>query len=159
ERQDRSAVQPLRKLLANSSLPVARLHALWTLEGLQALREKDITNALADPSVAVREHAVRLAETRFRSHPELLSNVLALTTDPEPTVRFQVACTLGEAGNDARIIEGLAQISEKDAGDTWIRAAVLSSALECAGQLIETLIQKPAFLQREGGMVLLNDLA
>ena len=40
ERQDTAAVKPLRKLLANSSSELARLHSLWALEGLESLSEE-----------------------------------------------------------------------------------------------------------------------
>jgi putative membrane-bound dehydrogenase-like protein len=205
ERQDRSAVDLLRKLLAKSELPQARLHALWSLEGLKALREEDIAVALADRSAVVREHAVRFAEGKLTRHPELLAKVMPLATDQEPRVRFQVAFTLGQvdvaqtsksavlrssksadgpsvpkrqdllrpadleigdtAGLEARTtaqgrtIAGLAQIAARDAGDTWIRTAVLSSSVECANNLFETLLRNPAFLRLDGAMVLLKELA
>lgn len=37
ERQDRSAVPELERLLEQSTVPLARLHALYSLEGLKAL--------------------------------------------------------------------------------------------------------------------------
>src|SRR5262249_40841661 len=129
ERQDKSAVNPLRKLAAQSRLPLARLHALWCLDGLQQLRENDIAGALVDPSPGVREHAVRLAEKALHRHTELIARVLPLASDPAPRVRFQVAFTLGEAGIPDATISGLARIAENDASDTWIRTAVLSSSV------------------------------
>jgi putative heme-binding domain-containing protein len=171
ERQDRSAVEPLRKLVSQSSLPQTRLHALWSLEGLDSLQEEDISVALADRSAGVRQHAVRLAEKEFRRHPTLLTKVLALAKDPDPMVRFQVAFTLGEAVapstemalrpqlGQPEPVAGLAQIARKDADDAWIRTAVLSSSVACADHLFETLLQSPAFLPIDGGMILLKELA
>jgi putative membrane-bound dehydrogenase-like protein len=158
ERQDPSAVDPLRKLISTSKLPQARMHALWSLEGLKALREEDITLALADPSALVREHAVRLAEEQLTRRPKLLARVLSLAADPEPRVRFQVAFTLGET-RDAQAAAGLARIAERDAGDTWIRTAVLSSAVECADHLFEALLRNRAFPRLDGAMNLLKELA
>jgi putative membrane-bound dehydrogenase-like protein len=158
ERQDPSAIDPLRKLIATSKLPQARLHALWSLEGLKALREEDIALALVDPSAVVREHAVRLAEDKLTGHPKLLAGVVSLAADPEPRVRLQVAFTLGES-HDAQAAAGLARIAERDAGDTWIRTAVLSSAVECAGNLFDGLLRNPAFMRLDGAMNLLKELA
>src|SRR5262249_20026496 len=78
ERQARSAVEPLRRLLTGSSYPLARLHALWSLQGLEALEDDDLAAGLADPVAGVRAHAVRLAEPRLGRSPELLRRVLAL---------------------------------------------------------------------------------
>src|SRR4029077_16019347 len=70
ERQDQSVVSPLRKLLTDSREPLARLHALWSLSGLDALAGSDLLAALRDSVGGVREHAVRLAEARLNSQPE-----------------------------------------------------------------------------------------
>lgn len=124
ERQDRAAVAPLRELL-RGRLPLARLHALWSLEGLDALDDADLLAALADPAPGVREHAVRLAEGRTA----LRSPLLALARDPSPRVRLQVAFAADDAG-------ALAEIARQDAPDEWIRAAILSSAVKGAGELL-----------------------
>src|SRR5262249_31420164 len=69
ERQDAAAVGPLRALVASGSTPQARVHALWSLEGLGALSEADLVRALGDPSSRVVEHAIRLAEPRLKMSP------------------------------------------------------------------------------------------
>src|SRR5262249_39686156 len=48
ERRDATAVPLLAALLKASKVPLARLHALWALVGLDALREGDIIVALED---------------------------------------------------------------------------------------------------------------
>jgi putative membrane-bound dehydrogenase-like protein len=67
ERQDKSAIPLLARLLEESSAPLGRLHALYTLDGLDALAESYLLRALADPDAGVREHAVRLAEKSERA--------------------------------------------------------------------------------------------
>ncbi len=42
ERQEASATPLLRRLLRESSQPLARMHALWSLKGLKALRDEDV---------------------------------------------------------------------------------------------------------------------
>ena len=63
ERQDPAAIEPLRTLLspAQAPLPASRVNALWSLEGLKALRDEDILVALSDPVPQVRAQAVQLA--------------------------------------------------------------------------------------------------
>jgi putative membrane-bound dehydrogenase-like protein len=65
ERGDEAVVPALTELARNGS-ELARLHALWTLEGLEALSIELVLGALADPSARVRENAVRLAESSQR---------------------------------------------------------------------------------------------
>ncbi len=56
ERQDPAAIEPLRKLLSPSgaAFPPARVNALWSLEGLKALRDEDLVATLSDRMPEVR---------------------------------------------------------------------------------------------------------
>jgi hypothetical protein len=92
----------------------------------------------------VREAAIRLAEARLQNEPELLSRMLALAEDADPMVRFQLAFSLGEAGNERGVLTALASIAAQDATNQWIRTAVLSSI---AGRSIAFL---DAFAKRDG---------
>src|SRR5262249_47617312 len=65
ERQDQSSVPALERLVAKSRLPQARLHALWSLHGLQALADAMILAGLSDETPGVRENSVCLAEPRL----------------------------------------------------------------------------------------------
>ncbi len=62
ERQDTSVVGALEKLARKSTSPLGRLHALYTLDGLRALRPEIVLEALRDSDARVREHAIRLSE-------------------------------------------------------------------------------------------------
>src|SRR5690606_29021298 len=81
ERQDQAAAAPLRRQLQGSSSAQGRLHALWSLQGLGALRDTDLQIALRDKSAGVREHAVRLAEPRMAQSAPLLDRVLEMADD------------------------------------------------------------------------------
>ncbi|HEX8202254.1 MAG TPA: hypothetical protein VF590_17385 [Isosphaeraceae bacterium] len=99
ERQDPAAIAPLRRSLRESRVPLGRLHALWSLQGLEALTDDDLQAALADAAAGVREHAVLLAEPRLDRAPRLCDRVLGRAGDPAARVRFQVAFTLGEVAD------------------------------------------------------------
>src|SRR5260370_17817423 len=86
ERQDRSAIEPLRKLLATSKEPLARLHAVWLLDGLHALEGKDVLPLLRDSHPRLREQAVLLAESRLENSAAFREPVVALTSDPDTHV-------------------------------------------------------------------------
>jgi putative membrane-bound dehydrogenase-like protein len=149
ERQDLSAVTALEQLIAKSSLPQARLHALWSLHGLNALRDSTILAGLADPIPGVRENAIRLAEPRLDKSPELLEKVLALAHDSDARVRFQVAFTLGES-KDPRAVAVLAEMARSHGSDRWMRTAILSSVAETADQVfINLLLHRPSGLARD----------
>ena len=60
ERGDRSVVPALEKAAAAANDPRTRLHALWTLEGLDALSVDTTYGALKDPARDVRVSAIRL---------------------------------------------------------------------------------------------------
>lgn len=147
EHQDISIVPQLRRLARSSNSPLGRLHALWTLHGLDALRADDIERAISDSSPGVRAHAAKLAAVHVSDQPdqsELLDRLSVLAADPDPAVRFQTAIALGSAktGVAART---LAEISRRDAGDSWTRLAVLSSSVPHANTLFSELIADDRF--------------
>ncbi len=121
ERQDASAADPLRAMATESAMPEARLHALWTLEGIGALTADDVKAALAAEEAPVRRHGVRLAE-KFLG--ELGGVVVALQSDDDPKVRLQVALTLGEIDGSQKTVAAMAA---ENAADPWFRAALLTS--------------------------------
>ncbi len=139
ERQDKTAVPALEKLLRESPSALGRMHALYALTGLGALAPEHLVAALADADDRVREHAVRLAENflaRPASAPPLTDRLLGLAADPSPQVRYQLAFTLGET-HDPRRLDALAAIARRDAADRWTRAAVLSSLAEGPAEMFD----------------------
>ena len=155
ERQDKAAIKPLQKLLRSSKSPLARLHALWTLDGLAALEDADIAFALSDRSPGVRENAVKLAETRFARNPELLARVIAMAKDREMRVRFQTAFSLGET-NAPGVAGALLSIAKQDAGDVWSRTAILSCRPDLCVSLVPLLLLDRDFMSSQSGQLLLQ---
>ncbi len=157
ERQDPNAVPALRDLVKNSVSPLARLHALWTLEGLGALTPEDLLAGLQDKTAGVREHSVKLAEARLQETP-LLEAVLPLAQDSDARVRFQTAFMLGES-DDPRALDALAAVAKRDAADPWTRTAVLSSVAETSGQLLARLLTDTPFATSADAIDLIRELA
>ena len=160
ERQDSSAITPLRTLLNNSDSDLAQLHAMCALDGLGALNNDDLVSPLASPSAGLRERAVRLAETRLTGEAgsSLLAQMIALADDDNPRVRFQVAFSLGES-DDPAAAAALARIARRDAEDVWIRTAVLSSSLELASEMLKPLLADRKFTASADGRAFLRQLA
>jgi putative heme-binding domain-containing protein len=160
ERQDREAVTPLRELAVTAKSAPGRVHALWALHGLNALNDADIERALKDPEPGVREQALRLADERLSTSSGLRAAVVALSDDPSPRVRFQLAFTLGETDSpDA--VRALARVARRDAGDRWTQIAVLSSTRSSGVGLLETLVKDEEFTAQatSSQLQLLNRLA
>jgi len=149
ERQDKAAVEPLREALRFRAA-TARLHALWTLEGLGALDDRSILAAMKDADPGVREHALKLSEPRLARSEDLRRAVSAMAAESSPRVRFQLAFTAGELGDDAAL-DLLAVIVAKDVEDKWTRLAALSSLKKNASALLSRLpadlMEKPAALE------------
>ena len=158
ERQDQSAVPLLNQLLKNSSSPLARLHALWSLEGLNALSDANVLQALSDSEPEIRRAAVRLAETKLSQNEGLRNQILALAADEDPRVRFQTAFTLGEM-KDPRSANALYEIVRRDYGDAWIRTAVLSSLSESTAEFLKSLLEDIEFAASPDAKPLLSQLA
>ncbi len=157
ERQDAAAVAPLRALLVGHPAELARLHALYSLDGLAALRDEDLLAALADRSPGVREHAVRLAAPRLPAAEKLRTRVWALTADAEIRVRYQVAFAAGGV-TDSAAISVAHTLLKTDAADRWVRAAVLGTTPEQCVRLAAAVLADPALLAGEGGAEVLRQL-
>jgi len=159
ERQDRSVIGLLRTMVSQRPSALGRLHALWTLALLESLDVDSVVLGLTDAEPGVREQAIRLAEDQLGRAPALLKELVALASDPDPMVRFQLAFSLGEAKNDPRAIAALATIAARDAASVWARTAVLSSVAGRPLALIDALAQRAGFFAAPPGEAWLDELA
>ena len=158
ERQDRTAVAALKKLVETSHLGKARLHALWSLKGLDALDEQTVLEALNDAHPGVRHNVVRLAETYLEWSPAVRDKVLTLTRHDNPRVRFQTALTLSLV-KQSGAIRALAQITRRDPADQWIRTAVLTGVATRSAMLFNVLARDKVFLRHPAAPSFLKELA
>jgi putative membrane-bound dehydrogenase-like protein len=157
ERRDQSAVPALRRMVTSGKTPQARLHALWTLAGLNALTDANVLVASKDQSAGVRESAVRLGEPRAGT-ATLREALLKLVSDPDASVRLQLTITLGEISGP-RVAGTLATIAMHDTADVWIRMAVLSSVANTSDQLLPRLIAHEKFVASSNSTELIHELA
>ena len=74
---------------------LARLHALWTLEGLQAINPEFIKATLRDEDAQVRKAAVRISERYLKKNDsDMLAALAPLKNDPSADVKIQLAASL-----------------------------------------------------------------
>lgn len=159
ERQDQAAADAIGQILSRSPLPQARLHALWTLAGRGELNDEHLGASLRDDHPALREHAVRLAERRINDSPEIAEAVVALAGDEAPRVRLQAAFTLGQLRDRSAAVDALARIAARDAGDVFVRTAILSSVPHDGGALFARLARDAQFAKSADAAGFLGSLA
>jgi putative membrane-bound dehydrogenase-like protein len=128
EVQRADATEDLQKVVRSHDKPMARLHALGTLDGLGELKPDLLLTALDDPNPAVRRFAVRLSDRDLDGQLRLAARVGLAAEDPDARVRFQAAFVLG-GWKDEIAADALGRIAVKDGTDPWFRVAILSSAI------------------------------
>jgi glucose/arabinose dehydrogenase/mono/diheme cytochrome c family protein len=128
ERGDVSAVPPLRTLARNENSPaLARLHALWTLDGLHQLDRDTVLAALACTDVRVTTAAIRLAE-KWLADPkdtEMFQKVLGATAGDSPRLILQKAFSLGAADSPAALA-ALANLAGEHGRQPYVADAIVS---------------------------------
>ncbi|TKC62058.1 cytochrome C [Pedobacter hiemivivus] len=92
---DQSVAPALKDLVLNSPDPLARIHAIWTLDGLKALDKSTLQAALKDKDANVRKNAVWVAEEAITKGDEgLITFLEPFVNDESADVRFQLALSL-----------------------------------------------------------------
>jgi mono/diheme cytochrome c family protein len=107
-RGDKSVVPALVAMARQNDNPLARLHALWTLEGLDAVPSKLVMEKLRDADERVRCAAVRISEPLLERHDAVRVSAIAAmaASDSDPHVASQVGLSLlycNDPGADATV--------------------------------------------------------
>jgi mono/diheme cytochrome c family protein len=101
-RNDHSVVNDLKQIatgkqgsLQKQPGALARIHALWTLEGLGEIDKPTLMTALADADAQVRKTAVWISEMFIKQNDlEIIDKLASLKNDPSPDVRIQLSLSL-----------------------------------------------------------------
>jgi putative membrane-bound dehydrogenase-like protein len=141
DRKATGAAGALERMAAGGPTPYARMHALWTLDGLGLLKSDHILASMNDADPVVRRHGVRLARTRPDDR-HLRAKVITLAGDGNPQVRYETALTI--AGfPEAEGFQILKRIVLQDPGQTWLQTVALSNARERPFAWFEVAISQP----------------
>ena len=141
---DRSVVPVLEDLARDEESALGRLHALWTLDGLDELDAALALDTLEDPHPALREHAIRLADTRV-PQGQRRSRLLKLLDDPNEKVQLRAMLALGVIG-DRTDFTAMERITSRNMESPWFRTALLASAADNPLLWFERLTAKREFL-------------
>jgi glucose/arabinose dehydrogenase len=118
-----------------------RLHALWTLDGIDAIEPAVVTKALEDSSRDVRVSAIRIAERWLgeANHP-IQAAVLKRLEDTDWAVRRQLAASLGALPPGLRETAAVSLL-ERYADDPITLDAALSGLRGSETAVLEKLTQ------------------
>ncbi len=143
-RRDLSVVPALITMAATHEDANARIHALWTLQGLDALPKESIAASSKHTESRVRRAAVQLAEPWLVKHDVGLAKTLAdMTADADAQVRIQLFLAYRAAKLD--VPEKLTALPnpiftaliEKEKADNLV--ALLGESAKQGRQIYETL--------------------
>lgn len=155
ERGELDVVPALRELAADRNVDAIGLnpgaiHALWTLQGLDALDGSDAESfgaaaeALKHPSAGVRRNAL----LTLPRDAETVERVLAAGSlnDPDAQVRLAALLTLADLPTNADAARALAAalVDGLGAGDRWLTDAATSAAAAHAEPFLKALAETEA---------------
>ncbi|MFT5129905.1 MAG: mono/diheme cytochrome c family protein/glucose/arabinose dehydrogenase [Rhodothermales bacterium] len=97
QQADKGSIAALRGLASSSDKELARIHALWTLEGIGALDTDTVSAAISADSVQVRIHALSAGDslTKGDTAGPMLALIGKALTDKDDNVR-KLATYLGK---------------------------------------------------------------
>ena len=91
---DHSCVPALTEMLHSAPNHLARIHALWTLEGLDSLTPVLARDAMLDKDQLVRVQAIRASETLLKAgDTSFITDIKKASTDPDVHVKIQSLLT------------------------------------------------------------------
>src|SRR5688500_8567911 len=160
ERDDYRAIPLLRKVAAAHENPLARLHALWTLEGLRITDPNVIVPALADREPKIRAAAIRLVEPLLNSHIKetILPAFMKLANDSSPDARLQFTLTASGLGTEEADAV-LAKLLTNDASNRYVRDAAISGMRGRELAFLQRLLSTPGWdVEQRGRDALIGGL-
>lgn len=152
ERGDTSAASVLRDQVRLADSVYTRLHALWSLEGIDRVDPTILDRALSDSSPHVRAAAIRIGERYLEQteHP-FVQTVLQQLGDEAPEVRRQMAASLGERPLPDRE-DALMRVLEQHASDPLVVSLVVSGLEGEEASFLERLLNESRSASSSPGM-------
>jgi mono/diheme cytochrome c family protein len=136
--QDRSVVPALETMATTSTNALARVHAIWTLEGLNSLSASIARRLLADPDPTIRMAAMRASETLYKAgDSSFAADYRTLARDTDVDVAIQALLTLN-----------VLKVSDA----TAVASQALSTRSERGIQFVANRIVNPPANSRAGGV-------
>ena len=118
-KQDKSVVPALENMVRTSNNQLARIHALWTLEGLNSLDAALVRTEMRDAHPEMRMQAIRASETLYKAGDKSFAADYnrAAQTDKEADVTIQAMLSMNTLKDpDARNTIHAAEEANKSRG-------------------------------------------
>jgi len=96
---DRSVIPALKQLALSGEQPLGRLHALWTLEGLDAVETDLLIQGFSDKDARIRAAAIRISESVMNTDRALDSHIAKLAVDEDPEVVIQTLLSISRVAH------------------------------------------------------------
>lgn len=110
-RNDPSVTAELKKMATDESqAPLARIHAMWTLEGTNSIDQQTLLQTLKSSDPKVRKNAVWLSEPLIsKGHDKILSTLRQMKNDNSADVRIQMMLSMRNSADSTvrRFVEEL----------------------------------------------------
>ncbi|RFC44609.1 MAG: beta-propeller fold [Verrucomicrobia bacterium] len=135
ERKDAEVVPALTGLAHKSKLPLARLHALWTLEGMGALAPELVTDFLKD-----KDSKVRAAAVRVTGRPQV-GELVKMVGDPSVDVQIALGFQLSAFPESQ---EATLTLALSAGAQPLVREAILSGLRGRELETLQALLEKKA---------------
>jgi mono/diheme cytochrome c family protein/glucose/arabinose dehydrogenase len=152
EKSPPSAIALLKALALQHADPRARLHALWTLDGMGQIDAATLAIALQKESHAkVLAAAIRLSEGPIKTDKEiLLPKLVSLATSKDLEARTQLAFTLGEIREPAAEAAMLA-LALNAGTNALVRDALISGLALRENEMLERVFASAAWKGKFAG--------
>lgn len=143
---DKSVVPALKEMARSHADPIARLHAIWTLDGLESADAAFLMEKLHDSDARVRSAAVRICEPYMKKNdPAMMAALKPAATDPDSNVVKQFCLSVHHAENpDA---DSLTKVIVDGCAKTSIIPNIAKSMKEFAA-VAKAEKEKPAHLDK-----------
>jgi mono/diheme cytochrome c family protein len=134
-KQDKSVVPALKQLAASSPNANARVHAIWTLDGLQANDAVQLRTLMKDKDARIRMHAIRASETLYKGGDRSFAadyKTLASDSDIEVVMQAMMTMNVLKTPDATATIKAVAAVNK--ALGVQIIATTVSSATFALGR-------------------------
>ena len=128
ERRDGSTVPALKEMAVSGQNWQGRLHALWTLDGLNGLDAATAMAGLKDQDPKVRAAAIRVSEglLKQKEREQVLAVLIGMASEEAPFTQQQLVLSLGEAV-DPKADIAIADVVKHAPNTKFIQDAAISS--------------------------------
>ena len=123
ENNNPSVIPELQAKALSDTNYLGRIHALWTLDGMNVLDKKTVLESLQNENPKVRATAIRLSEPLLKTteKTEVLTRLAGLAKNERETdAQLQLAFTLGQVA-EPMAEQGMLSVARNSGANKYIR--------------------------------------